>query len=75
MYGCIEASALWYALIKSFLEELRYKCSEMDKCMFRKIDEGRVFILLLYVDDILATEDAKEAERLKEHLKKRFGSV
>jgi hypothetical protein len=30
MYGCIQASALWYELIKSFLVELSYECSETD---------------------------------------------
>jgi len=30
MYGCIQASALWYKLIKLFLVELGYECSETD---------------------------------------------
>jgi hypothetical protein len=33
MYGCIQASALRYALIKSFLVELGYECSKTDKCV------------------------------------------
>jgi len=36
---------------------------------------NRVFILLLYVDDILAQVDKDEADRLRVHLKKRFGEV
>jgi hypothetical protein len=75
MYGCIQASALWYALIRSFLEELGYECSETDRCVFRLIVEGRIFILLLYVDDILALVDADEAKRLKGHLERKFGTV
>jgi hypothetical protein len=53
MYKCVQASVLWYALIRGFLEELRYECSETDKCVFRKI-EGERIILLLYMDDIPA---------------------
>jgi hypothetical protein len=75
MYGCIQASALWYELIKSFLMELGYECSETDRCVFRKWVGNRIFILLLYVDDILAQVDKGEAERLRVHLKKRFGEV
>jgi hypothetical protein len=75
MYSCIQASALWYELIKSFLVELGYECSETDQCVFRKWVGGKVFILLLYVDDILAQVDKQEAEHLKVHLKKRFGEV
>jgi hypothetical protein len=75
MYGCIQASALWYELIKSFLVELGYECSETDRCVFRKRVGNRIFILLLYVDDIPAQVDKQEVERLRVHLKKRFGEV
>jgi hypothetical protein len=75
MYGCIQASALWYELIKSFLEELGYECSETDRCVFRKRVGNRIFLLLLYVDDILAQVDKEEAERLRVHLRNRFGEV
>jgi len=43
--------------------------------VFRKRVGNRVFILLLYVDDILAQVDKDEADRLRVHLKKRFGEV
>jgi hypothetical protein len=64
MYRFVQASALWYALIRSILEELEYKCSPTDRCVFKKWVGGRIFVLLLYVDDILAQVDKKEAERL-----------
>jgi hypothetical protein len=75
MYGCIQASALWYEPIKSFILELGYKCSKTDRCVFRKRVGNRVSILLLYVDDILAQVDEREVKRLRVHLKKRFGEV
>jgi hypothetical protein len=75
MYGCIQASVLWYELIKSFILELGYECSKTDRCVFRKRVGNRIFILLLYVDDILAQVDKQEAERLRVHLKKRFREV
>jgi len=75
MYGCVQASALWYALIRSFLEELDYECSPTDRCVFRKRVGGRIFVLLLYVDDILAQVDEEKAERLPKHLMRKFGEV
>jgi predicted SpoU family rRNA methylase len=75
MYGCIQASALWYALIKKFLEDQGYQVSETDRCVFRKRKGDRIFILLLYVDDILANVDGEEAEKLRKSLIKRFGTV
>jgi hypothetical protein len=72
MYGCIQVSALWYALIRSFLEELGYECSQTDRCVFRKWVGERIAVLLLDVNDILAQVDEKEAEHLREHLRKRL---
>jgi hypothetical protein len=75
MYGCVQASALWYALIKKFLEDLGYVASEVDTCVFWKVVKGQIFILLLYVDNILAIIDDDEAKILRTHLEKRFGTV
>jgi hypothetical protein len=57
-YGCVQASALWYALIRGELESLGYKVGPMDPCMFVKQVGDRVFVLLLYVDNILMLVDA-----------------
>jgi hypothetical protein len=65
IYGCVHASALWYLEIRKFLEGLDYEGSETERCVFRKRVGERIFILLLYVDDILALVDKEEAERLK----------
>jgi hypothetical protein len=43
--------------------------------VFRRWVGERIFILLLYVNDILAQVDEKEAEHLREHLRKCFGEV
>ncbi len=48
---------------------------ETDKCVFRKIVGDKIFVLLVYVDDILALVDRKEAEILRAHLVERFGTV
>jgi len=43
MYGCIQASALWYALIRSVIEEMGYKVGETDRCVFVKQVGKRVY--------------------------------
>jgi hypothetical protein len=49
---------------KKILEGLGYEASATDRCVFcRRVGE-RVFLLLLYVDDILALVDQEEAERI-----------
>ena len=75
MYGCVQASALWYALIRSEIEIMGYQVSETDQCVFVKQVGDRIFTLLLHVDDILGIVDKEEAKRLESKLKKRFGDV
>jgi hypothetical protein len=36
MYGYVQASALWYALIRSKIEKMGHLVSEMDRCVFAK---------------------------------------
>jgi hypothetical protein len=75
LYGCVQASALWYALIWRFLEDRDYTVSPTDPCVFVRQVGEKIFILLLYVDDILGIVDDKEARKLKTHLEARFGMV
>jgi hypothetical protein len=76
MYGCVQASALWYVLIRSEFEKMGYTVSDTDKCIFIKpVGKDKIFTLLLHVDDILAAVDAEEVDKLLERLKRRFGGV
>ncbi len=68
LYGCVQANALWYALIRKVLEDLGYK---VDPCMFVKQVGDRIFIL----DDILVIVNEKEAKRLNEWLVARLRSI
>jgi hypothetical protein len=36
MYGCIQASALWYAFIRREIERMGCTVGESDKCVFTK---------------------------------------
>jgi hypothetical protein len=75
MYGCVQASALWYALIRYELEKLGYRVSKTDACVFVRQVGAMIFILLLHIDDIRATVDKKEAARIEAALKQWFGEV
>jgi hypothetical protein len=60
IYGCIQASALWYAYIRREIEKMGYTASETDRCVFVKQVGNRIFILMLYVDDIMAIYITKD---------------
>jgi hypothetical protein len=76
MYGFVQASALWYKLLRKVLEGLAYEASKMDQCVFRKkSNDSKIYILLVYVDDVLALVDAVDVKLLKGTLEKHFGTV
>jgi hypothetical protein len=43
--------------------------------VLRKKNGDRIYVLLLYVDNILANINKEEAERLRQNLIKQFGTV
>jgi hypothetical protein len=38
LYGCVQASALWYDLIRKVLKDLGYEVGPIGPCMFVKKD-------------------------------------
>ena len=66
LYGCIQASKLWFNKLTRFLKSQGYTASPTDPCVMRKIEEDQIFLLLIYVDDILVLADKKETERLRQ---------
>jgi hypothetical protein len=64
LYGCVQASRLWYEKLKDVLLGLGYTQSETDRCIFRKIVNERVYLLVVYVDDILIIATNEEIEYL-----------
>jgi hypothetical protein len=60
---------------ESFFKIKGMKQVRMDRCIFRKKNGDRIYILLLYVDDILAHVDKQEAEILRKKLVERFRTM
>ena len=53
MYGCVQASKLWYKLLIRVLTGVGYVVSETDPCVLRRVVDGMTFVILIYVDDLL----------------------
>ena len=66
LYGCVQASKLWYNKLTKFLFSLSYEHSLTDPCIMRKIVNSLVFLLFIYVNDILVFADEEEMERVKQ---------
>jgi hypothetical protein len=72
LYGCVQASKLWYEKLRSFLRTQGYVCSEVDLCLFRRVVGDEIYLLVVYVDDVLVVAKRSELDRLRGAFTKEF---
>jgi hypothetical protein len=71
-YGCVQTSKLWYEKLKVFLCKQGYVHGDMDSCVFKRVTDGSIYLLLVYVDDILIVGDQREINCLETEFLKEF---
>jgi hypothetical protein len=72
MYGCVQASRLWYEHLTGVLKEAGYKAAGMDECVWRRVDGKETHVIVVHVDDLLIFATKKEMAALKELFIKKF---
>ena len=73
LYGLKQAPRAWYGKIVEFLTQSGYSVAYVDSSLFVKAREGKLAIVLVYVDDLIVTgDDEREIHRTKENLSVRF---
>jgi hypothetical protein len=66
---------LWYNLLTKILKEAGWKKSQVNACVMHKIVQGRVCIIMIYIDDLLVVATKQETECLKGLLKTKFDDI
>ena len=74
LYGCIQASKLWFNKLTRFLRTQGYESPPTDPCVMQKLDGPKIFLLLIYVDDNLLADET-ETEWLRQPFIQDYGSV
>jgi hypothetical protein len=73
LYGLKQAGRRWHKRLKQELIDLGFTQSWADECVFIRIIEDRIEILIVYVDDLgIFTNSLPGLERTKNELKKLF---
>ncbi|KAE8663053.1 hypothetical protein F3Y22_tig00113123pilonHSYRG00166 [Hibiscus syriacus] len=73
LYGLKQAPRAWYGKIAEFLTKSGYSVTPADSNLFVKANEGKLAIVLVYVDDLIITgDDEAEILQTKENLSVRF---
>nr|XP_017221153.1 PREDICTED: uncharacterized mitochondrial protein AtMg00810-like [Daucus carota subsp. sativus] len=73
LYGLKQAPRAWYGKIAEFLSLCGYVMAQSDSSLFVKIREGKLAVVLVYVDDLIITgDDIEEIFQTKKNLSVRF---
>ena len=80
MYGCVDAALLYFIRFAEYATDpdgLDLVQSKVDPCVFFKRGEGErpVCIVICYVDDCLILGKPADVKKIKDLLKKEFGTV
>jgi hypothetical protein len=70
--GLKQAPQSWYTRIDSYFTELGFTKSEADANLYQIVVDGRILIIVLYVDDLILTGDEKLIHSCNEDLTKEF---
>ena len=57
LYGLKQAPRAWYTEIDSYFTGLGFTKSEADANLYQILVEGKILIIVLYVDDLILTGD------------------
>ena len=73
LYGLKQAPRAWYGKIAEFLTQSGYSVAHANLSLFIKEREGKLAIVLVYVDDLIVTGDEeREIHQTRENLSVRF---
>ena len=72
LYGLKQAPRAWYTRIDNYFIGLGCTKSEVDANLYQIVVEGKLFIIVLYVDDLILTSDEKLIHSCKEDLAREF---
>ena len=72
IYGLKQAGRVWNSLFNQVLIEFGYKRCDADACLYVKMNDQNLAILVLIVDDILAVGQPAELDSLANALKSKF---
>eukprot|EP00253_Pinus_taeda_P017191 PITA_17191 len=72
LYGIKQAPHAWYTRIDSYFIELGFTKSEADANLYHIVVEGKLLIIVLYVDDLILTVDDQLIKSCKEDLSREF---
>lgn len=68
----MQAPHAWYTRINNYRTSLGFTKSEVDENLYHILVEGKMFIIMLYIDDLILTSVEEVIRYFKEDLVREF---
>ena len=72
LYGLKQAPRAWYTRIDNYFTKLGFMTSEADANLYQIVVDGKLLIIILYVDDLILIGDEQLITSCKEDLAREF---
>ena len=72
LYGLKQAPRAWYTQIDNYFTRLGFTKSEADANLYQIVVEGKILIVVLFVDDLILIGDEQMIHSCKEDLAREF---
>lgn len=72
LYGLQESANLWYKTVSEALREMGFTPSNYDRCFFYQWKDGKLSVVVLYVDDIFTCAPREHIEMWRTKLGEKF---
>lgn len=72
LYGLKQSGRCWYEKLDAVLLEMNFVRSETDHCLYHKTLEEKLFIIAVYVDDLLMAGQENHITDMKHRLQQKF---
>ena len=72
LYGLNQEPHAWYTRIENYFTRLGFTKSEADANLYQIVVDGKLLIIILYVDDLILAGDEKLITSCKEDLAREF---
>ena len=72
LYGLKQTPCAWYPILDSYFTRLGFTKSEADANLYHIVVEGKLLIIVLYVNDLILTGDQQLVKSYKEDIARDF---
>jgi Reverse transcriptase (RNA-dependent DNA polymerase) len=72
LYGTKQAAKAFWLVLLQTIKVIGFKCSGADPCLYYKLNNGMLTVIVFWVDDLFIAGCEKEVMIVKKNIKKHF---